>query len=562
MPEQWVQTPNGCLMSRLRRLRRWWPVLPVAFLALLVYAAIPGRSTFTVSPETTYVTGPLDAEGYVDYQTALNQRLGEGITPETNANVQLWRALGPRPEGGNGMAPEYFWWLGINPPPDEGEYFLGSHRYFEDVLKIRQEEEEEKPADWFEEFFGEPEPNEFRFPPDPRQQWNDRLDRTRKWPWKAKERPDVADWLRRNEKPLAVVAEACRRPKYFNPLVASPRVGQEEPRLISCLLPNVQKCRDIANALVCRAMARVGDGDLDGAWQDLLTCQRLGRHVAHGGTLIENLVGIAIVMIASDGQLTLLSQSQAPADRVRGWLEDLRRLPPMPTFGETLNRGERFVTLDAMMSLARNGPGMLDQLAGPGGPAPAKNRVFGRLFTRSIDWDPALRNANRMYDECVEASRLPDRPARQKELAKVEAGIKKPTPGPLARATMNRTERGEMIGNILIGLLFPALQKVQDASDRVRQAERNLHVAFALAAYRADSGRYPGKLDELVPKYLPEVPGDLFSGGPLIYRPEKDAYLLYSVGPNGADEDGRGREDAPPGDDSRVRMPVPEPKAK
>jgi hypothetical protein len=54
----------------------------------------------------------------------------------------------------------------------------------------------------------------------------------------------------------------------------------------------------------------------------------------------------------------------------------------------------------------------------------------------------------------------------------------------------------------------------------------------------------------------------VFSGGPLSWRPEKDGYLLYSVGPNGRDEDGRGREDDPPGDDLRVRMPVREPKAK
>jgi hypothetical protein len=167
-----------------------------------------------------------------------------------------------------------------------------------------------------------------------------------------------------------------------------------------------------------------------------------------------------------------------------------------------------------------------------------------------------------MYDQCVEASRLPDRPSRQKALANVEAGIKKPMPGALERVTMNRAERGEMIGDILIGLLFPALQKVQDASDRVKQGERNLQVAFPLAAYRADHGRYPAQLDELAPKYLPKVPGDVFSGGPLIYQPEGHGYLLYSVGPNGLDEDGHGRDDDPPGDDIRVRMPVPEPKAK
>jgi hypothetical protein len=34
--------------------------------------------------------------------------------------------------------------------------------------------------------------------------------------------------------------------------------------------------------------------------------------------------------------------------------------------------------------------------------------------------------------------------------------------------------------------------------------------------------------------------------------------VLYSVGPNGEDEQGRSEEDTPAGDDLAVRMPLPE----
>ena len=63
--------------------------------------------------ETTYVTGPLDKEGYIDYEAALNDRLGKGITPEKNANVLLWKALRPDARGGKGMPAEFFKRLGI-----------------------------------------------------------------------------------------------------------------------------------------------------------------------------------------------------------------------------------------------------------------------------------------------------------------------------------------------------------------------------------------------------------------------------------------------------------------
>src|ERR1700731_3558074 len=59
-----------------------------------------GLGRFTVGKETSYVTSPVDKNGYVDYVTALNDRLSEGVTPNNNANVVIWRMLGPHPEGG------------------------------------------------------------------------------------------------------------------------------------------------------------------------------------------------------------------------------------------------------------------------------------------------------------------------------------------------------------------------------------------------------------------------------------------------------------------------------
>jgi hypothetical protein len=82
-------------------------------------------------------------------------------------------------------------------------------------------------------------------------------------------------------------------------------------------------------------------------------------------------------------------------------------------------------------------------------------------------------------------------------------------------------------------------------------------VAFALAAYRADHGSYPKTLAELAPKYLKQVPGDLFSGKELIYHPTETGYLFYSVGVNGK-EGGKLITDEPPGDDLGVRLPLPE----
>jgi hypothetical protein len=60
-----------------------------------------------VGKETTIVTGPIDADGNIDYEAALNERLRKTITPETSASVLLLKAAGPRPMK-MGLPPGFF----------------------------------------------------------------------------------------------------------------------------------------------------------------------------------------------------------------------------------------------------------------------------------------------------------------------------------------------------------------------------------------------------------------------------------------------------------------------
>ncbi len=57
------------------------------------------------------------------------------------------------------------------------------------------------------------------------------------------------------------------------------------------------------------------------------------------------------------------------------------------------------------------------------------------------------------------------------------------------------------------------------------------------------------------PKYLAELPGDVFSAKAMIYKPTAAGYLLYSVGVNGKDDGGQLISEEPRGDDLRVRIP-------
>ena len=85
----------------------------------------------TVSAETTFLLGPLNADGTVNYVAAANELLGRGVTPENNAAVPLIQAIGPQmlPEAGRA---EMLRRLGIAALPEEGEYFALFHDYLAD----------------------------------------------------------------------------------------------------------------------------------------------------------------------------------------------------------------------------------------------------------------------------------------------------------------------------------------------------------------------------------------------------------------------------------------------
>jgi hypothetical protein len=229
-----------------------------------------------------------------------------------------------------------------------------------------------------------------------------------------------------------------------------------------------------------------------------------------------------------------------------------------------MDRFERFTILEIIMLTARHGVLFLDQL-GKNGFAPSEQERFtDKLFSRSINWDPAFRKVNRWLDRCVGAMKIADPVAREKEFATIvdEVGavadrVRKV--GSLRKEFYGPQGRGDFIGDVLMSLMLPAFHKVQNAALRCEQLQRLMEIAFALAAFRADQKHFPAKLEELVPKYISKVPTDLFSKQQLIYRLTADGYFLNSVGPNGQDEDGRSYADDPPGDDVAVRMPVPAP---
>ncbi|MEX0715463.1 MAG: hypothetical protein WD066_02705 [Planctomycetaceae bacterium] len=525
--------------------------LAVAFVAMWAAAAFAAddlpapeakaaKLPFTVSKETTYITEPLREDGSPDFAAAIENEAKKGVTPENNAAVLYWRALGPGHVDPSQHA-EFFAKLGMDVPLEDGDYLIGFRAF--------AQANSDEPVQAFP--FGQR--------PAILRRLDEELTKATSGPWTERELPLMAEWLKRNEKPLALVVEGSQRPKYFSPVHFAPRAEGAPPSvLIVALLPHVQGARDFVRLLTARAMLRLGEGKRAEAEADLLAAHRLGRQVAQGWSLIEQLVGIAIESIAGEGDLALARHGGLTAAQAADYLARLDRLPPRRPMIEAVDYGERLTYLSAVCHVAIHGAEGLSGEMMPDRGAGA--RFKQTLMTALVDWDVPLTKGNELYDELVAAGRAATREERQRKLAAFDQDFRRKMAelgDPKTAVWRALTSRSETVSDFLTSLMIPAVGAALVAEDRAIMQLDLTRLAFALAAHHADHRECPAALDALAPKYVNAVPKDLFSGDALVYRRTEDrqGYVLYSVGPNGEDDAGRDHTDDPRGDDLVIRMP-------
>jgi hypothetical protein len=234
---------------------------------------------------------------------------------------------------------------------------------------------------------------------------------------------------------------------------------------------------------------------------------------------------------------------------------------------DKIDVAERFMYLDCVGMVARKGFSSLAGLVELSEPK-SKTMFESRIDSTAravIDWDQVLRMGNSWYDRLADAYAKPTRGERQAAMRKIDDDLHK-----LAAATKDwkslglsmldgpRNAISERVGRVFVSLLVPAISAAALAEDRGTMQFELIRLAFALAAYHAERGAYPAKLADLAPKYVAEIPKDIFNASELHYRQDGGGYLLYSVGVNGKDDGGKGYGDRKEGedwDDLVVRVP-------
>ncbi|MHB1421598.1 MAG: hypothetical protein ACYC3I_00095 [Gemmataceae bacterium] len=92
---------------------------------------------------------------------------------------------------------------------------------------------------------------------------------------------------------------------------------------------------------------------------------------------------------------------------------------------------------------------------------------------------------------------------------------------------------------LLTRLLMPAMSKRGESSRRTHTYIRCTIVALAAERYRQKHKKWPDSLDKLCPQFLSAVPLDPFDGKPLLSRCVENGIVIYSVGSDGVDNNGK-----------------------
>jgi hypothetical protein len=87
--------------------------------------------------------------------------------------------------------------------------------------------------------------------------------------------------------------------------------------------------------------------------------------------------------------------------------------------------------------------------------------------------------------------------------------------------------------------LMPSLGNATRQGDVAEQWRDATLVAVALELYRRRHGTWPAALDELAPRWLPQVPPDCYDGKPIKYVLAEGQPVVYSVGVDRDDDGGR-----------------------
>ena len=276
---------------------------------------------------------------------------------------------------------------------------------------------------------------------------------------------------------------------------------------VSTQLGTFAGARELARQLAQESDVRAADGDVMGAAGSGLDALALGAQISRG-PILNGLVGVATSAI---GRLSLKRHAGLlDAAQSREVAQKLELVAAqMPSYAEILRDEERttltllrflLADLDAPITRAKTqaalDEGKLD------GPTAKMTREMLQLSLADLE-----RDARAIFATANERAAMPYLPAAQS--------------APIRGAYAYTNGSAQILSMPITRFNF----------EHNALNYRLLAAALRLRAAKLESGQYPETFNAGIDPFSPTL-------APLIYRRAGDTYLLYSVGPDGADDEG------------------------
>lgn len=434
-------------------------------------AVQPNACGIIIGRDTTYLTGPLLPDGTVDYVAAINAESSRGVTPQNNAACLIARIVGDNDDK----------WMII---PDDVLRQMGVDLK---APKVKWIPMPEKLAEMVKQQAG--------------------------GPWKRSDMPELAAWLQSNKAGMDLLVEASGRSAWWAPM------KDDRILLMSAAQSRlVQSINASARAVCLRAMLRLGEGDEQGACEDLAACERLAGLTRNSPETIIRLIGAQMYSLAVSGMGEIIEHGAMSPDTLGRMDALLAKQPQWPIGGDVIPQSQRYQFLMEVVYYAK---GLQDAMQKNNG---ALAKEFQKAGAKPPDWNRVTRMGNRLFD-LLQADQARMSAAEQADHAfeiktqsgKLRAVYNDAHAEMRLDATIDMTwllpnERetteaySDRVGAVMIMFVSPDPAARERMFVKCNDSTAWTRVALALLRYRTAHGAYPDDVKALVPRYLKALP--------------------------------------------------------
>lgn len=252
---------------------------------------------------------------------------------------------------------------------------------------------------------------------------------------------------------------------------------------LAAVMSRQNKIKGAQQAMCMRAKLNAENGNISKAIDDITDCFSIGGHFVAGPTfIIEKMVAIAFQASALHTAFTIIDTQNLDTDvlaKIQNTFEDLAA-----KYGSSFNlEGEKDYTQQQIMN------------------------------------DPASKQHEISLEGVFEYFDL----------------VAKKTPWQLKndKKLMERKPKNAL-------LQTTGIEKIVELYNRSKIKTKALITTIAALRYRTDKGKFPQNLNEIIRAgYLKALPMDPYSDKSLVYKPAGSSFILYSVGADFDDDDGK-----------------------